>query len=237
MSRERILVVDDEPDIQELIRFNLKREGYTVYTMGTGEDALTAAEDIKPDLIVLDRMLPGIDGIEVCNRLKSAEATKLIPIVMLTAKTEEIDIVTGLETGADDYVTKPFSPKVLIARIRAALRRSNESGSAPLSDIIRVHNLVIDVARHEVSLNNRIVHLSATEFAILEFLARSPGWVFSRTRIIDGVKGKDYPVTERSVDVQILGIRKKLGEYGFLIQTVRGVGYRISAEHPTQTSK
>lgn len=230
MNREKILVVDDDLDIQELIRFNLKREGYTVYVVGSGEEALSAAADIKPEVIILDRMLPGIDGVEVCRRLKGNQNTQSIPVVMLTAKTEDDDVVAGLESGADDYVTKPFSPKVLLARIRATLRRAHEKKSGVKSDILRIHNLIIDVAQHEVSLNSRIVNLSATEFAILEFLARNPGWVFSRTKIIDGVKGKDYPVTERSVDVQILGIRKKLGEAGSLIQTVRGVGYRMIAE-------
>lgn len=229
MSREVILVVDDEADIQELIRYNLKRDGFTVYTVGSGEDALTAAADLAPDAIVLDLMLPGIDGIEVCARLKSDDATRAIPIVMLTAKTEERDVVAGLDHGADDYVTKPFSPKVLVARIRAVLRRRAEAGDRSHQDRITVHGITVDASRHEVFCGNRQIALSATEFAILEFLVRNPGWVFSRNRIIDAVRGKDYPVTERSVDVQILGLRKKLGDYGTLIETVRGVGYRLRA--------
>ncbi len=230
VNRERILVVDDERDIQELIHFALKREGFVVYTIGTGEEALVAAEDIGPELIILDRMLPGMDGVEVCRRLKTHETTRSIPVIMLTAKTEEDDIVVGLEAGADDYVAKPFSPKVLVARVRAALRRAQETGNVPVNEIVRIHNVTIDIARHSVSVRDQPIHLSATEFAILEFLARRPGWVFSRARIIDGVKGENYPVTERSVDVQILGLRKKLGDDGFLIQTVRGVGYRMRAE-------
>ncbi|MFW5742509.1 MAG: response regulator [Spirochaetota bacterium] len=228
MPDERILVVDDERDILELIRFNLEREGFTVFTVDTGEAALAQANRIAPDLVVLDLMLPGLDGMEVCRRLKAQAATRTIPVLMLTAKGEDSDIVTGLDVGADDYVTKPFSPKVLVARIRAILRR--RSGDADDRDIVRIHGVQIDISQHEVWVDDHQIHLSATEFAILVFLAQNPGWVFSRTKIIDSVKGKDYPVTERSVDVQILGLRKKLGEKGKLVQTVRGVGYRLQAE-------
>lgn len=227
MSKENILVVDDEEDILELIRFNLARDGYTVRTVRTGEAAIHEVRRMRPDLVLLDVMLPGLDGLEVCKSLKRDEKTRDIPVVMLTAKSEDIDIVSGLELGADDYVTKPFSPKVLVARVRAVLRRPAVGQSTNSDEVIEVHSIRIDVPRHEVTVNGRPVNLSATEFAILEFLARSPGWVFSRNRIIDGVKGRDYPVTERSVDVQILGLRKKLGEAGEYIQTVRGVGYRL----------
>jgi two-component system phosphate regulon response regulator PhoB len=230
MARERILVVDDEHDILELIRFNLERGGYTVFTVDTGEAALAQTSRVDPDLLVLDLMLPGLDGVEVCRRLKKSEDTRSIPILMLTAKAEDSDIVTGLEVGADDYVTKPFSPKVLVARVRAILRRHRDAGATDSGDKLLVHGITIDIARHEVWIDGEQVPLSATEFAILVFLARNPGWVFSRNKIIDTVKGKDYPVTERSVDVQILGLRKKLGEKGRLVQTVRGVGYRLRAE-------
>ncbi len=230
MAKEKILIVDDERDILELITYNLEREGYRVESVTSGEEALIRAMKFLPDLIVLDLMLPGLDGIEVCRRLKRNDDTKQIPVLMLTAKSEDSDIVTGLEIGADDYVTKPFSPKVLIARIRTALRRSSEDGGEPVDAQLAVHDIVIDLSRHEVLVGGRHVTLSATEFAILEFLARHPGWVFSRSRIIDGVKGKDYPVTERSVDVQILGLRKKLGTRSRYIETVRGVGYRLRAE-------
>ncbi|MFW5684392.1 MAG: response regulator [Spirochaetota bacterium] len=229
MAAERILVVDDERDILELIRFNLERAGFDVFTVDTGEAALAQAARVSPALVVLDLMLPGLDGIEVCRRLKSNEATGTVPVLMLTARTEDSDIVTGLEAGADDYVTKPFSPKVLVARVKAILRR-REANSSDSDQSLSVHGITIDISRHEVWIADEPVHLSATEFAILEFLARNPGWVFSRSKIIDAVKGKDYPVTERSVDVQILGLRKKLGEHGKLIQTVRGVGYRLRAE-------
>ncbi len=230
MAGERILVVDDERDILELIKFNLEREGFEVHTVDSGEAALAQASRIDPDVMVLDLMLPGVDGTEVCRRIRSSSLTAQIPIIMLTARAEDADIVRGLETGADDYITKPFSPKVLVARIRAALRRGSGANDESTHDLVEIHGIRIDISRHEVWIGTNQIMLSATEFSILEFLARNPGWVFSRNKIIDTVKGKDYPVTERSVDVQILGLRKKLGAQGKLIQTVRGVGYRLQAE-------
>ncbi|MFP4301125.1 MAG: response regulator [Spirochaetaceae bacterium] len=229
MAHEHVLVVDDETDILELIRYNLQKEGYRVTTVKTGEEGLKLTRELEPDVLVLDLMLPGLDGLTVCNRLKREESTRSIPVIMLTAKAEDADIVTGLELGADDYVTKPFSPKVLTARIRAVLRRTGESETLLKENLITVHGITIDSSRHEVSYKGKEIPLSPTEFAILEHLARNPGWVFSRARIIDAVKGKDYPVTERSVDVQILGLRKKLGEMGDAIETVRGVGYRMKS--------
>ena len=228
MAQQRILVVDDERDILELIAYNLSREGYEVETVRSGERALEAIRRTPPDAVILDLLLPGLDGIDVCRRIKSDSSTSRIPILMLTAKTEDSDIVNGLEVGADDYITKPFSPKVLLARLRTALRRTPaQEPSETGGGVVRVHGITIDVARHRGLCGDTAVALSATEFAILEFLARNPGWVFSRARIIDAVRGQDYPVTERSVDVQILGLRKKLGEYGELVETVRGVGYRL----------
>ena len=229
MSQRRVLVVDDEQDILELIAYNLRREGYGVETVQTGEQALESIRRQPPDAVILDLLLPGLDGIEVCRRIKRDSAH--IPVLMLTAKTEDADIVAGLEVGADDYVTKPFSPRVLLARLRAALRRITEGErERPPETLLQVHNVVIDIARHEVRCAGSPVELSATEFAILVLLARNPGWVFSRTRIIDAIRGDDYPVTERSVDVQILGLRRKLGAHGALIETVRGVGYRLRGE-------
>jgi two-component system, OmpR family, alkaline phosphatase synthesis response regulator PhoP len=230
MASTKVLVVDDEHDILELIRFNLEREGFNVITVDSGEAALAQATRLRPDVVVLDLMLPGLDGIEVCRRLKENELTREIPVLMLTARTEDADIVTGLDVGADDYVTKPFSPKVLVARIRTIIRRRSAGHVTGDEDLLVVHGIRIDIARHEVRVGDRDVNLSATEFAIMVLLARNPGWVFSRTRIIDSVKGKDYPVTERSVDVQILGLRKKLADKGRLVETVRGVGYRLRAE-------
>ena len=226
MAKEEILVVDDEEDILELLRFNLSREGCQVFCALSGEEALRLVRTEIPDLVVLDLMLPGIDGLEVTRRLKSDPNTKHLPIVMLTAKGEEADIVTGLELGADDYVTKPFSPRILVARVRAVLRRKVKEAPEETS-VIRIHDLIIDPRRHEVLVNGEPVVLTFTEFGILNYMARRPGWVFTRFQIVDAVKGEDYPVTDRSVDVQIVGLRKKLGPAGNYIETVRGVGYRF----------
>ena len=230
ISKARILTIEDDGDIRELIRYNLEKEGYTVLQAENGEDGLKLAREDAPNLILLDLMLPGIDGLETCRRIKQDPSIASIPVIMLTAKGEDSDVVTGLEVGADDYLPKPFSPKVLIARIRSVMRRVRASVSGPSEERIKIHDVIIDVSRHEVTVGSENIELSATEFAILEFLARNPGWVYSRTKIIDSVKGKDYPVTERSVDVQILGLRKKLGHHGELIETVRGVGYRFKPE-------
>ncbi len=225
--KKRILVVDDEEDILELVRYNLEKDGYRVTCVTTGEQALGTLRSEIPDAIVLDLMLPGQDGLDVCRKLKGSQDTRAIPIVMLTAKGEDADIVTGLELGADDYVTKPFSPRVLLARIRAVLRRRNKEDGEEENSIISVEELTINPARHEVKVKGEPTVLTATEFRILQYLARRPGWVFTRDQIISAVKGEDYPVTERSVDVQIVSLRKKLGDSGNLIETVRGVGYRF----------
>jgi two-component system alkaline phosphatase synthesis response regulator PhoP len=226
MSRDSILVVEDEEDISELIRYNLDREGYRVVCSATGEEGLSAASRERPDAILLDLMLPGIDGLSVCRQLKNDPRTTGIPIVMVTARGEEADVVTGIELGADDYVTKPFSPRVLVARVRAVLRRPRH---APVDDDapLRIHDLQIHPGRHEVIAAGEPVQLTSTEFKILHFLARRPGWVFTRYQIVDGIRGPNYPVTERSVDVQIVSLRKKLRDQGNLIETVRGVGYRF----------
>jgi two-component system phosphate regulon response regulator PhoB len=226
MAREKILVVDDEEDIVELLRFNLLREGFQVSSATSGEEALSLVRSEMPHLILLDLMLPGIDGLEVARRLKNNPNTANIPIVMLTAKGEEPDIVTGLELGADDYVTKPFSPRILLARVRAVLRRRGTEVSEETSPF-QIHDLVIHPGRHEVLVDGNPVQLTFTEFSILNHLARRPGWVFTRYQIVDAVRGTDYPVTDRSVDVQVVGLRKKLGSAGRYIETVRGVGYRF----------
>ena len=231
MANETIMIVDDEKDILQLIQYNLEKEGYRILPYISGEQALSEAKRQQPHLIILDLMLPGMDGIEVCKHLRETEETKQIPILMVTAKSEETDIILGLEMGADDYITKPFSPKVLIARVRAVLRRSRKNPlSAGREPHLQIHDIVIDTTKHEVHADGEPVSLSVTEFAILEFLARNPGWVFSRNQIIGAVKGEDYPVTERSVDVQILGLRKKLKGQGDVIETVRGIGYRMKEE-------
>jgi two-component system phosphate regulon response regulator PhoB len=229
MAKEHILVVDDEEDILELIRYNLSREGYTVTCTETGEEAIEKARALQPHLVILDLMLPEIDGFEVCKHLKNNPQTAHIPIVMLTAKGEEADVVAGLELGAEDYITKPFSPRVLIARIRTVLRRKRAPEKKD-RETIRIHNLVIHPARFEVLVDNIPVPLTATEFHILIFLVGHPGWVFTRAQIIDSVRGTDYPVTDRSVDVQIVGLRKKLKSAGEYIETVRGIGYRFKEQ-------
>ena len=226
MAKEKILVVEDDEDILELMRYNLSKEGYAVLTALTGEEGLKQACAAPPDLICLDLMLPSIDGLEVCKRLKQDHRTETVPIVMVTAKGEEADIVTGLELGADDYITKPFSPRVLIARVRAVLRRKTQE-TASESDTVRIRNLVIHPGRHEVLIDGKGLELTYTEFRLLHLLARRPGWVFTRYQIVDAVRGQNYPVTERSVDVQVAGLRKKLGPAAEYIETVRGIGYRF----------
>ncbi|MCS6771414.1 MAG: response regulator transcription factor [Kiritimatiellae bacterium] len=226
MAKKRILLIEDDEDIQELVSFHLGKEGYTVQVIASGEAALEAARKSTPDLILLDLMLPGIDGLQVCRNLRGEPKTRHIPIVMLTAKGEETDIVTGLEVGADDYITKPFSPRVLVARIRNVLRRKSRDVPDDQSPI-HVHDLVIHPGRHEVLLKGKRIDLTFTEFRVLQFLARRPGWVYTRQQIVDAVRGEDYAVTDRSVDVQIVGLRRKLGPAGEYIETVRGVGYRF----------
>ena len=230
MAKERILIVDDEKDILELISFNLEKEGYTVVRATTGEEALRIAQSAVPDLVILDLMLPNLDGLEVCRRLKQGDSTRDLPVLMLTAKGEDSDIIAGLELGADDYITKPFSPKVLIARVRAVFRRAQRRSNGDAPTRISVHGIAVDTVRHEVTVDGEPLSLSVSEFSILTHLALNPGWVYSRNQIITAVKGDDYPVTERSVDVQILGLRKKLGSKGANIETVRGIGYRMREE-------
>ncbi|OGR31367.1 MAG: DNA-binding response regulator [Desulfobacca sp. RBG_16_60_12] len=226
MAKEHILVVEDEEDILELLRYNLAKEGFRVTGVIEGEEAVRTARSTPPDLIILDLMLPGMDGLTVCRELKMDAKTRDAPIIMLTAKGEEADIVAGLELGADDYVTKPFSPRVLLARLRAVLRR-RRAEAAPVSDSLILHEMAIHPGRHEILVQGRPVDLTATEFRLLHFLARRPGWVFTRAQIVLGVQGEDYSVSDRAVDVQIVGLRKKLGPAGKYIETVRGVGYRL----------
>jgi len=226
MARRMVLVVDDEEDILELLRYNLTKEGFEVECALTGEEALDAARTKRPDLVILDLMLPGIDGLEVCRRLKRDPKTEPIPIVMLTAKGEETDVVTGLELGADDYVTKPFSPRVLTARVRAVLRRQSKAPPDE-SSTLAVRDITINPGRHEVLVKGKSVELTLTEFRVLHFLARRPGWVFTRYQIVEAARGTDAVVTDRSVDVHIVSLRRKLGAPADRIETVRGVGYRF----------
>ncbi len=225
MEKGTILVVDDEEDIVELVELNLTREGYRVLGCTTGEKALEIAKSKLPHLIVLDLMLPGMDGLEVCRRLKRSPKTAHIPIVMLTAKAEEADIITGLELGADDYVTKPFSGKILAARVRRLLRKAAEPTGE--QEVIKIHDLTIDPGRHEVWAKDSKVDLTRTEFDILHTLAERPGLVLSRYQIVNAIHESGYVVTDRAVDVQIVALRRKLGLCGQYIETVRGVGYRF----------
>jgi two-component system phosphate regulon response regulator PhoB len=226
MPDAHVLVVEDEEDILQLVEYNLLKEGYTVSCAKTGEDGLRIARSEAIDLVLLDLMLPGIDGLEVCRAMRREAATSKTPIVMLTAKGEEADVVAGLEQGADDYITKPFSPRVLLARLRAVLRR-RQAEPAPESESLAIHEITIHPGRHEIMVAGQSVDLTVTEFRLLYFLARRPGWVFTRAQIVQGVQGEDYAVSERAVDVQIVGLRKKLGNAGKYIETVRGVGYRF----------
>ncbi|MBW2466407.1 MAG: response regulator transcription factor [Deltaproteobacteria bacterium] len=226
MHQKQILVVEDEEDILELVVFNLKKEGYQVIGVSSGEEALHEARYQTPDLIVLDLMLPGVDGFDVCKSLKSDPKTKAVPVIMLTARSEESDIVVGLELGADDYLTKPFSPRELIARIRAILRRFN-TGVSSQEILLKVHDIEINPKRHEVKVSGNQINFTSTEFRILRLLADRPGWVFTRDQIVAAVHNQEYVVSDRSVDVMVVGLRKKLGASGKLIETVRGVGYRM----------
>lgn len=230
LSKPNILVVEDDSDLQQLVTYNLVKAGMNVSCADNGEDALSLLETERIDAIILDVMLPGKDGLAICQILREQEKTSTIPIILLTAKSEEDDIVAGLETGADDYVTKPFSPKILLARLQAVLRRNSEgevSDSASPSDIITIHDLTIHTGRYEVHVQGEPVDLTRTEFTILQLLAEKAGWVFTRQQIIDHIRGYDYIITPRAVDVQIFGLRKKLGTSGKLIDTVRGIGYRM----------
>jgi two-component system phosphate regulon response regulator PhoB len=228
MSRQKIIAIEDESDILEVIEYNLKKEGYEVAGVEDGEDGLELVRSKVPDLVLLDLMLPGMDGLEVCRRIRYDPRTRHIPIVMLTAKGEESDIVTGLEVGADDYIAKPFAPREMVARVRAVLRRSRQrSDEADEAKRIILDELVIDPTRHEVVVRGKKLEFTATEFRLLHFLASHPGRVFSRQRLVKEVVGEDAYILERNIDVHIRAIRKKLEEFSEWIMTVRGVGYRF----------
>ncbi|MFW6060096.1 MAG: response regulator [Phycisphaeraceae bacterium] len=228
-TRCSILVVEDEQDLLELLRYNLEREGYDVRVATTGEDALTRAAEATPQLILLDLMLPAMDGLAACRALRRRPATAAVPIIMVTAKGEEGDIVRGLEIGADDYITKPFSPRVLLARMQAVLRRAETERDTPAANdhIIEAHDIRLDPQRHEVLAAGQAVELTATEFKLLALLARRPGRVYTRQQIIESIHDGAAAVTDRSVDVQVVALRRKLGAPGANIETVRGIGYRF----------
>lgn len=221
-----ILVIEDDPEIQELLSFAISNENWKVLQARTGEEGFDFLKKEPVNCILLDIMLPGIDGFKLLKKIKETEQYRNVPVIMTTAKGEEADIVTGLELGADDYVVKPYSPKVLIARIRAGLRRQEDhSGGARTS--WKQGRLRLDAARHEAFCDERPLDLFAVEFALLQHFLSHPDIVFSRNQLIAAIRGPDYPVTDRSVDVQILGLRKKLGDAGGMIETIRSVGYRF----------
>lgn len=226
MSKETILAIDDESSLLELLKVNLEKEGYNVICTTRADEGLRIIRQHLPRLILLDLMMPESDGFEICREIKSSPLTAHIPVIILTARGEEADIVAGLEMGADDYITKPFSPRVLRSRVKAVLRR-RKVPSSEIQEPLHIHNLYIHPGRHEVSIDDQLVTLTPTEFRVLYFLAQQPGWVFTRYQIVDGVKGADCAVTDRSVDVQIVALRRKLGPAGDYIETVRGVGYRF----------
>ena len=229
MAKKTIYVVEDEEDILDLIRHNLLKEGFAVLPFSNGAEAARAAMRKPPDLVLLDLMLPGMDGLEVCRCMKKDAKTADVPILMVTAKDDESDVVAGLELGADDYVTKPFRMKELMARVRAALRR-RKPAAVDFGAAVRIRDIEISPGRHEVLVGGDPVAMTVSELRILHLLASRPGWVMTRDQIVNAVRGEDYAVTDRAVDVQIVGIRKKLGERAEYIETVRGVGYRFKEE-------
>lgn len=228
MTKKHALVVEDEEDILKLLEINLKKGGFEVTGVTSGEEALELVKSNLYDFVLLDLMLPGMNGLEICKTFRQDNALKGIPIIMLTAKGEEEDIIKGLEHGADDYMTKPFSPNVLLARINTVLRR-NGNNDYDKKSIIKVHDLFIHTTKHEVLIGDKSIDLTPAEFKVLHLLASKPGWVLSRYKIIDEIKGEDYSVTDRSVDVLMVGLRKKLGIYSSYIETVRGTGYRFKS--------
>jgi len=230
MSKAVILIVEDDIEIQELLSLSLTKEGWKLIQVKTGEEGLKILKSKKVNCILLDIMLPGADGLNILKKIKDIEQCRNIPVIMTTAKGEEADIVAGLELGADDYVVKPYSPKVLVARIRAGLRRQEESAVKKTDTVWQQGELKLDAARYTAYCGDKQLDLFATEFAILKHFLSHPDIVFSRNQIIAAVRGPDYPVTDRSVDVQILGLRKKLGKAGDMIETIRGVGYRFRVQ-------
>ena len=228
MSRTRIVVVEDEPDILEILSYNLRREGYEVQSAPDGTSGLSLIRREKPDLVLLDLMLPGIDGLEICRTLKNSSDTADTLIIMVTAKGEESDIVLGLGAGADDYISKPFSPKEMVARVKAVLRRGPGIWQSSRQEVVARGELVIDTIRHKVSLAGQELRMTATEFRLLHFLASNPGRVFSRDQLISNALGDDTVVVDRNIDVHVRGIRKKLAIDPPVIETIRGVGYRFA---------
>jgi two-component system, OmpR family, alkaline phosphatase synthesis response regulator PhoP len=236
MAGSDVLIVEDDVEIAELIRFHVSREGMAPRVVHSGADALKAVDQAVPDAMVLDIMLPDVDGLEVTRRIRKRFSSGQIPIVMVTAKGEESDIVSGLELGADDYVTKPFSPAVLMARIRNVLRRRDEHPDEGGSSGIKLFEggLSIDIDGHTVKIEGQEVELTLTEFRLLEYLARRPGFVRTRDQIVAAVRGEGAVLSSRAVDVHVASLRQKLGGFSWVVETVRGVGYRCATQHPVR---
>ncbi|MBL8725268.1 MAG: response regulator [Planctomycetes bacterium] len=228
MAKPKVLVIEDEPDILEVIQYNLEREGHKVIACRNGEQGLSRIRTDNPDLVILDLMLPGMDGVEVCRQVKSDPVTRSIPIVMVTAKGEESDIVLGLGIGADDYITKPFSPRELVARVKVVLRRGPLRQDSGVGERVVRGTLTIDLGRHEARIGEQLLNLTPTEMRLLHFLASHPGRVFQRAHLLSRVIGEDAIVTDRNIDVHVRALRQKLCEHQNLIETVRGVGYRFA---------
>lgn len=229
MKGKHILIIEDERDIADLLQFNLEQDQYSISVARNGEQGLEIAKNKKPDLILLDLMLPGIHGLDVCRILKTKKNLEKISIIMLTALGQEENIVKGLEAGADDYISKPFSFKILLARIKSVLRRGDYKKTEPEKPIV-IHGLKIIPEKREASIEEKKLDLTYTEFQILYLLASHPGWVFTRYQIIEKIRGENSSITDRSIDFQIVGLRKKIGNSGNLIQTIRGVGYRFKLD-------
>lgn len=223
----KILIVEDEPDIAELLVYNLHQAGFETITAFNGEDALKHVNIQSPDLILLDLLLPGVDGLDICRILKNNPATADIPVIMLTAKGEKTDRIIGLELGADDYITKPFSPREVVLRIRAVQRRMQGTGTSAAVKQLRIHDLVIDLDKHQVFNRRQEVDLTATEFKLLALLAGAPGRVFTRDLLMNELWGDNYFAVDRTVDTHVSRLRRKLGELSGAIETVRGIGYRF----------
>lgn len=224
---QRILIIEDEPDIIEVLKYNLEKNHFSVASAASGEAGLKAAGELLPDLVLLDLMLPGIDGLEVCRRLRDDQRTRDIPVVMLTAKGTESDVVVGLTLGADDYIVKPFNTSELMARIKAVLRRTEPREGEAQGEILTSGPLRVDLSKHVASLDGAPIELTLSEFKLLTFLMKKKGRVFTRDQLLDAVVGPDVFVTARNIDVHVAALRKKLGRYGGCIITVRGVGYRF----------
>ena len=226
MKQKKIVVVEDEPDLVDVVTYNLEREGYSVLASQRGDEGLNLIRSQAPDLVLLDLMLPGMDGLSICRQMKSDSSMKEIPIIIASAKGEESDVVIGLEMGADDYLAKPFSPRELLARIRAVLRRGAPTDNVSVDRIV-IRKLTIDPEKHEVKVNEEVVSLTSTEFKLLHHLASSRGRAFSREQLLNRAVGMGVVVVDRNIDVHIRALRKKLGDHSNMIQTIRGVGYRF----------